>query len=59
MGSRFTDNMMLNPASKALLEELRAGRKKGLSEVQLKEELLTKYQGEFSLREIQLFVQYY
>ncbi|MCI1290267.1 MAG: hypothetical protein LKG31_01570 [Lactobacillus sp.] len=51
--------MMLNPASKALLEELHAGRKKGLDEAQLKEELLKKFQGEFTVREIELFIQFY
>ncbi|MCH3905337.1 MAG: hypothetical protein LKF01_00585 [Lactobacillus sp.] len=59
MERRITDNMMVNPASKELLEELRASRKQGRNEDEIKEVLLKKYQQDFSAREIALFMKVY
>ncbi|MCI1883288.1 MAG: hypothetical protein LKI97_00505 [Lactobacillus sp.] len=59
MERRITDNMMVNPASKELLEELRVSRKQGRDEDEIKEVLLKKYQQDFSAREIALFMKLY
>ncbi|MCI1466335.1 MAG: hypothetical protein LKH26_01265 [Lactobacillus sp.] len=59
MERRITDNMMVNPASKELLEELQVSRKQGRDEDEIKEVLLKKYHQDFSAREIALFMKLY
>jgi hypothetical protein len=51
--------MMVNPASKELLEELQVSRKQGRDEDEIKEVLLKKYHQDFSAREIALFMKLY